>query len=90
MLPRLSGTTAMLARLIPLAFVCQHRKRLRSNLFMRNLVPTAGTILIDGQDITKIEKDSEEMYEACRKAGIHDTIMAREDRYETSMGDNGQ
>lgn len=39
---------------------------------------------------TNPDATREEMYEACRKAGIHDTIIAREDRYETSMGDNGQ
>ncbi|KAK4206462.1 hypothetical protein QBC37DRAFT_407098 [Rhypophila decipiens] len=65
------------------------------NLLMRNLVPTAGTILIDGQDITTLKKDStvaynvrytnldatdEEMHEACCKAGIHETIMARKDQ----------
>ncbi|KAJ9129929.1 hypothetical protein NKR23_g12413 [Pleurostoma richardsiae] len=31
----------------------------------------------------------QEMCEACRKAGIHETIMARESGYETMLGENG-
>jgi len=39
---------------------------------------------------TNLDATDEEMHEACRKASIHNTIMAREDGYETLMGDNGQ
>jgi ABC-type multidrug transport system fused ATPase/permease subunit len=39
---------------------------------------------------SNLDATDEEMYEACRKAGIHKIIMARKDGYETWMGDNGQ
>lgn len=32
----------------------------------------------------------EEIYEACRKAGIHETIISRKGGYNTLMGEDGQ
>jgi len=31
----------------------------------------------------------EECHQACRRAGLHDTIMARDDGYEANTGENG-
>jgi ABC-type multidrug transport system fused ATPase/permease subunit len=39
---------------------------------------------------TDLDATDEGMHEACRKAGIHKTIMARKYGYETLTGDNGQ
>ncbi|KAK3382021.1 P-loop containing nucleoside triphosphate hydrolase protein, partial [Podospora didyma] len=36
-----------------------------------------------------LDATEQEMHEACRKAGIYETIEAREDGYETLLGDNG-
>ncbi|KAI6258831.1 hypothetical protein MCOR27_010974 [Pyricularia oryzae] len=90
-------------------------------LVMRYMSPSTGTILIDGQDISNIDKNSfhksvgmmpqiphifnttvmenvrmgkknasdEEVYAACRRAMIHDTIIARPGGYESLMGENG-
>lgn len=37
----------------------------------------------------KPDATDEEVHDACRLARIHDIIMARADKYETSVGENG-
>ncbi|KAM7197985.1 hypothetical protein V8F33_005252 [Rhypophila sp. PSN 637] len=48
------------------------------------------TTVAENVRYANLEATDEEMYEACRKAGIHKTIMARKGRYETLMGNNGE
>jgi ABC-type multidrug transport system fused ATPase/permease subunit len=38
----------------------------------------------------KLDATDEEIYEACRKVGIHETIMARSGQYNAPTGENGQ
>ncbi|ELQ41546.1 ATP-binding cassette sub-family B member 5, partial [Pyricularia oryzae Y34] len=90
-------------------------------IFMRYLSPSSGVVLINGQNIENIDKDSfhnfvgimpqmpyifnttvmenirlgkadasdEEVYEGCRNAMIHDTIMARPHGDNTQIGEQG-
>ncbi|KAH9949921.1 P-loop containing nucleoside triphosphate hydrolase protein [Amylocystis lapponica] len=74
-------------------------------LLFRFYEPAAGRILVDGQDINtvqlaslraaieralwRLDASDEEVYEAARKAHVHDAIMRLPEGYHTKVGERG-
>lgn len=47
------------------------------------------TTVMENVRVGKADASDEEVYEACRNAMIHDTIMARPHGYRTQIGEQG-
>lgn len=70
---------------------CCSRRRLHENVGMmpQNAYIFNRTIM-ENMKYARLDATDGEVHEACRKAGIHETIMARSGQYNAPMGENGE